>query len=393
VSSWRATREEAHSTRGRARLLSEMLRGETIRGGWRDERVREALDLCLACKGCKGDCPAEVDMATYKAEFLSHYYEGRLRPRSAYAMGLVHLWAPLAEKAPWLANFLTHAPGISRVMKWLAGIDPAKDLPRFAERSFRDSFRSPDGAGRRVILWPDTFNNAFHPQTAQAAAEVLTAAGFRVSLPEERLCCGRALYDHGMLGVARDLLARVLEALRDEIRNGVPVVVLEPSCAAVFRDELVGLFPNDPDARKLSSQTFFFAEFLARHAPAFPPLPSHRRGTAVVQGHCHQTALAAASLDAERTILERLGYDTALLDAGCCGMAGGFGLEREHAAVSAEIARLGLIPALARSPGAVVVADGFSCREQIRQQAGRDAVHVAELVHRVLGMPNARLLD
>jgi len=403
--SWRATREEAHSTRGRARLLFEMLRGEEReprRDGdlWRDEAVRDALDLCLACKGCKGECPAEVDMATYKAEFLSHYYRGRLRPRSSWTMGLVHLWAPLAGRSPGLANFLLHAPGISRVTKWLAGVDPSRDLPRFAKESLRESFRSPDHkiprspkeavAHRRVLLWPDTFTNAFHPNAGQQAADVLAAAGFSVSLPKEGLCCGRALYDHGLLGIARELLARILESLRSEIRAGVPVVALEPSCAAVFKDELPGLFPDDPDARRLASQTFFFAEFLERRAPELlasattSESASARRGTAVIQGHCHQGALAAASLEAERTLLGRLGYDAILLDSGCCGMAGAFGLERRHAGVSREIARLGVLRRLAEHPDALVVADGFSCREQIRQLAGRGAVHVAEVVHQTL---------
>jgi len=304
-------------------------------------------------------------------------------------MGLVHLWTPLAERVPGLANFLLHAPGISRATKWLAGVDPSKDLPRFAGASFRESFRSPDhpiarspdGAGRRVILWPDTFTNAFHPNGAQQAAEVLAAAGFEVSLPEERLCCGRALYDHGMLGLARELLARILDSLRGAIRAGIPVVALEPSCGAVFRDELPGLFPEDPDAGRLASQTYFFAEFLARFAPGFPPGGIRGRQPAVIQGHCHQGALAAASLEAERALLVAVGYDAVLLDSGCCGMAGAFGLEREHAAVSREIARLGLLPRLEASPAALVVADGFSCREQIRQLAGRPARHVAEVVH------------
>jgi Fe-S oxidoreductase len=284
------------------------------------------------------------------------------------------------------------------VTKWLADVDPARDLPRFAKESFRESFRSPDhkiprspeeaGAHRRVLLWPDTFTNAFHPNAGQPAADVLAAAGFSVSLPKERLCCGRALYDHGLLDIARELLARILESLRGEIRAGIPVVALEPSCAAVFKDELPGLFPDDPDARRLADQTFFFAEFLERRAPELlasaSPAESAKRGAAVIQGHCHQGALAAASLEAERTLLERLGYDAILLDSGCCGMAGAFGLERRHADVSREIARLGVLPRLAERPDALVVADGFSCREQIRQLAGRNALHVAEVVHQAL---------
>ena len=394
--SWRATHEEAHSTRGRARLLFEMLRGETITGGWRDETVREALDLCLACKGCKGDCPAEVDMAAYKAEFLHRYYAGRRRPRSAYAMGLIHRWAPLAGAVPGLVNFATHAPGISRAVKWLAGISPGRDVPRFAKRSFRSRFQPPPArttgngkAGRGpVLLWPDTFHNSFHPSIAHAAAEVLAAAGFEVAIPPRRLCCGRPLYDHGMLDLARELLEQVLDGLRAEIREGVPVVVLEPSCGAVFRDELSALFPRDPDALRLASQTFYFAEFLESRAPGWPEASLADRfgapAVALVQGHCHQQALVPASLEAERALLARLGLDARLLDAGCCGMAGAFGFERSHAAVSEAVAEKGILPMLRAAPDALVVADGFSCREQIRQLGRRPALHVAEVVHMAL---------
>jgi FAD/FMN-containing dehydrogenase/Fe-S oxidoreductase len=386
--SWRATGEEAHSTRGRARLLFEMLRGETISGGWRDERVRDALDLCLSCKGCKGECPAGVDMATYKAEFLSHYYEGRLRPRSAYALNLIPLWAPVAAKAPRIANFFTQTPGIAAVAKWAAGISPKRAIPKLARRSFRSLFNSdhpitgspdhPIGAKRRVLLWPDTFSNFFQPRVAVAAATVLAAAGFSVTLPPPGLCCGRPFYDAGLLDLAREFLGRILEGLRDEIRAGTPLVVLEPSCASVFRDELLGLFPGDPDARRLASQTRLFSEFLEAEAPEWNPPRTLSGRSALVQGHCHQQALG--TMDADAALLERTGLSVRVLDAGCCGMAGAFGFEASHHAVSMDIARLALIPALDAAPGALSIADGFSCREQIRQAANRDALHVAEVL-------------
>ncbi|MCA1581100.1 MAG: FAD-binding oxidoreductase [Acidobacteria bacterium] len=381
--SYRATREEKHSTRGRARLLFEMLRGETIRGGWRDEDVREALDLCLSCKGCRGDCPAEVDMATYKAEFLHRYYEGRLRPRSAYALGLIHRWAPIGGAVPGLANFLTQSPLLAPLARRAAGIAPERRIPPFARASFRSTFRegpAPAGSRGQVVLWPDTFNDFFHPEIARAAAEVLAAAGFEVRLPSRRLCCGRPLYDHGMLGTARDLLEDVLEVLRPELRRGLPVVVLEPSCAAVFQDELPNLFPDDPDARRLSSQTALFAGFLERARPGWTP--GRVSGAALIQGHCHQAALSSLAPDA--ALLSRLGLDVRLLDAGCCGMAGAFGFEKRHYEVSVAIARDALLPALAAAPDALVVADGFSCREQVAQLADRPAFHVAEVVHRAL---------
>ena len=220
-------------------------------------------------------------MATYKAEFLHRYYEGRLRPRSAYALGLVHRWAPIGGAVPSLANFLTQTPFISSVSKRIAGIAPHRDIPplcasdlpsapSFARRKPFEGRTARRTAGQSS-LWPDTFNNYFHPETAQSAAEVLTAAGFEVRLPSRRVCCGRPLYDQGMLGLARELLEDVLDVLRDEVRRGLPVVVLEPSCAAVFQDELQNLFPHDPDARRLSSQTFLFAEFLEREMPGWTP--------------------------------------------------------------------------------------------------------------------------
>jgi Fe-S oxidoreductase len=219
--SYRATREEAHSTRGRARLLFEMLRGEPLDGGWKDAHVKDALDLCLACKGCKSECPVNVDMATYKAEFLSHYYEGRLRPRSAYTMGFIHRWARLASHVPRFVNLVAQTPGLSTFVRAVAGISPRRRLQRFADRTFVDWFRSRGRApskarGRRVLLWPDTFNNHFHPDTAIAATEVLEAAGCDVTIPAGTLCCGRPLYDYGFLAEAKRLLRNVIDALRYE---------------------------------------------------------------------------------------------------------------------------------------------------------------------------------
>ncbi|MEO8431211.1 MAG: FAD-binding and (Fe-S)-binding domain-containing protein [Acidobacteriota bacterium] len=389
--SFRATREEAHTTRGRARLLFEMLRGETVAGGWKDERVKEALDLCLSCKACRKDCPVGVDMATYKAEFLSHYYEGRRRPRSAFALNRIHQWAPLAARVPGLANFFTQTPGLAALVKAAAGISPKRRIPRFAGRAARAGFRraaadgseARGGARRPVLLFPDTFTEFFHPQAAEAAVSVLGAAGFAVSLPagRRRLCCGRPLYDAGLLDDARELLAEILDALRPALRAGLPVVVLEPSCASVFQDELLGLFPGDPDAARLARQTRLFAELLETEAPEWSP-PASLSGSALVQGHCHQKALS--SMEAEAALLARTGLSVHVLDAGCCGMAGAFGFESAHRDVSVAIAEHALLPALAGAPDAIVVADGFSCREQVSQLAGRPSFHVAEVVHRAL---------
>jgi len=383
--SYRVTREEKHSTRGRARLLFEMLEGNPLTGGWRDEHVKDALDLCLACKGCKSDCPVHVDMATYKAEFLSHYYDGRLRPRSAYAMGYVHRWARLAALAPALVNAVTHAPGLSAVFKWLGGVAQQRAVPAFAEQTFVDWFRQRRPASDvsefrvphsafRVVLWPDTFNNHFHPQTAIAATEVLEAAGCEVTVPAAPMCCGRPLYDYGFLDEAKQRLRGVMRGLREHLDAGTPIVVLEPSCLAVFRDELVNLFPNDEDAKRLSSQTFLLSEFLRRQRPQFRPRLPER---VMLHGHCHHKAIA--TLGDEEALLREMGAELDSLDSGCCGMAGSFGFEADHYQVSQQVGELVLLPAVRRaSADTLIVADGFSCREQIAQGTERRAVHLAD---------------
>jgi Fe-S oxidoreductase len=378
--SYMVTREEMHSTRGRAHLLFEMLQGGPLTRGWRDEHVREALDLCLACKGCKSDCPVNVDMASYKAEFLAHYYAGRLRPRSAYAMGLVYWWARAAAVAPGVANFVGRAPLLRDVFKLIGGIARCRRIPQFAPESFTRWFRrreragaSPDG--ERVILWPDTFNNHFFPDTARAAVEVLEAAGCRVEIPPRPLCCGRPLYDYGMLDLAKRMLRQILETLRPAIRAGVPVIGLEPSCVSVFRDEMVNLLPHDHDARRLSQQTFSLGEYLERRGWHPPSL----EGRALVHAHCHHTSVL--KFDGERRLLEHLGLDIAIPDAGCCGMAGSFGFEAHHYDVSMAVGERVLLPAVRRaSQDTLIIADGFSCREQIAQATGRHAVHLAEVL-------------
>jgi FAD/FMN-containing dehydrogenase/Fe-S oxidoreductase len=378
--SFRVTREEKHSTRGRAHLLWEMTKGDVIRDRWRDQQVKDSLDLCLACKGCKSDCPVGVDVATYKSEFLSHYYEGRLRPRSAYAFGNIDIWARLASKAPRLINLTTQLPFLRDIAKLVAGIPRQRSIPAFAPQAFRHWFsrrESGNPNGPPVLLWPDTFNNYFLPDTSKAAVEVLESAGYRVLLPKGNLCCGRPLYDWGMLDRAKCLLLKILDALETEIEQGIPIVVLEPSCATVFRDELLNLFPRDERARRLSQQTFLLSEFLEQTAQQFR-LPKLAR-KALVHGHCHHKSVMR--MTDEEAVLRRMGIDFQSPAPGCCGMAGAFGFESDKYELSVSIGELELLPAVRKaSPDCLIIADGFSCREQIAQCTGRHALHLAEVI-------------
>jgi FAD/FMN-containing dehydrogenase/Fe-S oxidoreductase len=378
--SFRVTREEEHSTRGRAHLLWEMTQGDVVRDGWKDERVKESLDLCLACKGCKSDCPVGVDVATYKAEFLEHYYEGRLRPLSKFVFGNIDIFAHLASVVPGFVNIATQLPVVSEISKLLGGVPRQRRIPAFASQTFKSWFarRKGKNLGRTaVVLWPDTFNNYFQPDTAKAAVEVLEAAGFHVLLPEGNLCCGRPLYDIGMLDRAEAHLLKILDTLLPEIEAGIPVVGLEPSCVAVFRDELTNLFPDDVRARALSQQTFLLSEFLERYAKNFQ-LPRIAR-KALVHGHCHHKAIM--KMNAEEAVLTRMGMDFDSPAPGCCGMAGAFGFENDKYEISREIGELELLPAVRdASPETLIIANGFSCREQISQETGRHALHLAEVI-------------
>jgi FAD/FMN-containing dehydrogenase/Fe-S oxidoreductase len=377
--SFRVTREEEHSTRGRAHLLWEMTRRDVIQDGWQSEDVKKSLDLCLACKGCKSDCPVSVDVATYKAEFLSHYYEGKPRPRSAYAFAYIDVWARMASKFPGLVNAITHAPLLRNIAKWAAGMPQRRTIPKLAGQTFLSKFkrRPVKVVGSPVLLWPDTLNNYFHSETAEAAVEVLERAGFSVGVPGKTVCCGRPLYDFGLLDRAKKLLLEILSMLEPEIQAGTPVVVLEPSCASVFRDELINLFPKDERAQKLSKQVYLLSEFLEKKAPDFalPRLPRK----AVVHGHCHHKSVM--KMNDEESVLRKMGVDYEAPAAGCCGMAGSFGFEHEKYDVSVAVGELELLPAVRNAPAdSLIIADGFSCREQIEQCTGRKPLHLAEVI-------------
>ncbi|WP_329519143.1 FAD-binding and (Fe-S)-binding domain-containing protein [Spirillospora sp. NBC_01491] len=387
--SFKVTRDEVHSTRGRARVLAEMLRGETIKDGFRSEEALEALDLCLSCKACANDCPVNVDMATYKAEFLHRHYAGRFRPMAHYSMGWLPLWSRLVASVPGAARTANAVLSVDRVaslVKRAGGIEPRREMIRFASPTLRDWFRKthqgpkPGRAGT-VVLWPDTFTNYHAPETGQAAVEVLEALGYRVLIPPGRVCCGLTWHSTGQLTVTRQVLRRTLDILRPALDAGLPIVGLEPSCTVMLRDEAPELLPDDPYAERLAGSTVTLAELVAAHEGDWPfeklDLP------AIAQVHCHQEA--KGSYDPDLAVLERLGVDPDVIGAGCCGLAGNFGFETGHWEVSQGCAERELYPKVrAADDDELVLADGFSCRTQIAQGTDNRGVHLAEVLRRAL---------
>ncbi|WP_244942553.1 FAD-binding and (Fe-S)-binding domain-containing protein, partial [Streptomyces sioyaensis] len=402
--SYRATGEEQHSTRGRARLLHEMLSGEVITDGWQSPEVRDALDLCLSCKGCRSDCPVGVDMATYKAEFLHHHYEGRLRPAAHYSMGRLPQWLHAAAPLAPALNALARTP-LAALGKRLGGIAPERPIPALATETFthwwwhrRRTTGAPHPAtGRTVVLWPDTFTNHLSPEVGRSAVRVLEAAGLRPLLPptapprtgpaallprrHRPLCCGLTYVSTGQLDQARAVMRRTVDVLGPLLRDGRPLVVLEPSCAAALRTDLPELLPDDPRAARLATSVRTFAQALEELAPDWQP-PRLDRPVAG-QTHCHQHAVLGDAAD--RRLRERAGL-TGSLTGGCCGLAGNFGFERGHYEVSVACAEDQLLPAVREAPeGTEVLADGFSCRTQLEQLSARPGRHLAEVLAEALG--------
>ncbi|MEZ4236158.1 MAG: FAD-linked oxidase C-terminal domain-containing protein [Myxococcota bacterium] len=375
--SYKATRAEEHSTRGRAHLLDEMMRGDPVSQGWRDPAVEGALDLCLSCKGCKTECPMGVDMAKMKAEFLHHRYQGRLRPRDAYTLGLIPVWARLARLAPEAVNAAMAAPGLGSALKWAAGMSPRRQAPRFAPRTFRSWWRSRPvrAGGEPVVLWVDTWTEHFRPEVGIAAVEVLERTGHRVVPVDRPVCCGRPLYEHGMLGTAKRWMGQSCDAvLGMDVPADANVVFLEPSCHATFRDELPDLFPGDRDKLALRSRIRTLGEQLADRDL---PMDLHGRDI-VLHGHCHQRA--GTGIEAEGHVLARLGADVHPLDDGCCGMAGTFGYAPHRVDLSIAIGRdQGFLPAMERAARhTALVVDGFSCGTQLTDQTARRPLHLAQ---------------
>jgi FAD/FMN-containing dehydrogenase/Fe-S oxidoreductase len=388
--SYKAVREEEHSTRGRAHLLQEMLlRDGPITGGWRDRAVEDALGLCLSCKACKTECPMNVDMAKMKAEFVHHRYRGRLRPRAAYAMGLIPVWARLARFAPEVVNGALAAPGLGSALKWAAGMSPRREAPVFAPRTFRSWWRTrpaPPADGDPVVLWVDTWTDHFRPEVGVAAVEVLEATGHRVRPVMEQVCCARPLYEHGMLRMARRWLERSCRAIeRVDAPDDAPVVFLEPSCHSTFRDELLGFWPRDAGKRALRERIRTLAQQLSGR-DLRDRLAGHE---VVVHGHCHQRA--GTGIEAEGQVLAQAGAEVRLLDDGCCGMAGTFGYEPHKVDVSLAIARgQGFLPAMTGAgPQVALMVDGFSCGAQLTDQTARRPLHLAQVLRLGRGAADA----
>jgi Fe-S oxidoreductase len=396
--SFRVTRDERHSTRGRAKLLVEMFQGETTQATWRSKDVREALDLCLSCKGCAVDCPTGVDMASYKAEFLSHHYARRIRPRAMYALGFLPWIARAASRVPWLPNAVLGAPGLGWAVRRLAGITTARPAPLFARRPFRRGAIAAacrDDLEATVVVWPDTFTDAFRPDVADDLVAVLEAIGERIAVPSSWACCGRPLYDAGMLGLARRSLTHLLDVLEPWTSRGIPVVVLEPSCLAAFRDELPALLSDDPRSAVLASLARSPAEHLLASSALEGAIADQRirpRGDAhaaraVVHPHCHGRTIGTPRAD--RELLERLGFRPEILDAGCCGLAGSFGYRAEHEPLSRRIGVEQWLPkvrtAMEVGENAALVVDGFSCVMQLDQLSDLESTALISVVRRSLG--------
>ncbi len=391
--SYRATGEERESTRGRARLLQEMAAGSLADTGWQSREVLGALDLCLSCRACLSDCPTGVDMATLKAEFLHHHYRGRRRPRAHYLLGRLPMWLRLARRLPAGPRFVNAITGFAptrRLGALVGGLAGERRIPELAQRTFvqgyvaRVASASTSGAVSpvprpRVVLWPDTFTNHLAPGVGDAAVRVLEAAGFDVAVPQDDVCCGLTWHTTGQLDGARRVLARTLSARG--LDGEEPVVVLEPSCATMLRRDLVGLLPHDPRARAFASRVTTLAELLDRVGWQ-PPVgePVH----AVVQPHCHQQAVLGDAAD--RRLMAAAGIEADTVLTGCCGMAGNFGAEAGHEAITRAVAELGLLPALrAAADETAILADGFSCRTQVAFLDGRRAQHLAEILAERLG--------
>lgn len=383
--SFRATRDEKYSTRGRARLFFELLKGEVIQDAWQNEQVKDSLDLCLSCKGCKTDCPTNVNIARYKTEFLSRYYSEKRRPIMEAMIGRIGEWLPYATH---FSPVLNYAMGNSLVRKvgTFAGLARHAKFAKIAPKSFRNSdtakriLKNDDArSGTEVLLWVDSFNNGFTPQVLEAGVTVLEALGFTVKLMKRHVCCGRPYYDVGMIEQAKSNLEQILTQLEPVLEEGLPVIVLEPSCLSVFRDEMPGLFPTDQRAKTLEKSIMTLSEFISSRGLQLPVIDEDIR----IHGHCHQKS--CGGMGGEQSVLEKLGGKGQVIAAGCCGVAGAYAYHSKTAPIAKIIGEKEFKPHIDKIPHeAAVVADGFSCRGQIRNVSGREAMHLAEYLAKIL---------
>ncbi len=377
--SYQATREEKDSTRGRAHTLQEMVNGSLITQRWRSPEVHEALDLCLSCKGCGRDCPTGIDMAAYKSRVLHESYRGRLRPRSHYALGWLPRWGRLIGRLRLgrLVNLLATAPGLGRAMKWGAGVDSRRSIPRFARRPASTGLAElQPGPKGPVLVWVDSFSDAFESTSFAAMCQLLVRLGYEPQVLDETACCGLTWITTGQLDGARRQLQPAARVLADYVHRGVPIVGVEPSCTAVWRSDAPELLPEDENVALLNGKILTLAEFLAADADFTPPdLSGH---AIVAQPHCHHASVIGWQADA--ALLAKTGAEVIRV-SGCCGLAGNFGVERGHHEVSVQIFEQNLGPALAEGgTAAIVLADGFSCQTQLRGLADRPAMSLAELL-------------
>lgn len=377
--SYLATRDEKDSTRGRARVLQEMVNGSFV-DGWASPAVHDSLDLCLACKGCASDCPTGVDMAAYKAEVLHQTYRGRRRPVAHYSLGWLPRWSRIASRTPRLVNALMRAPVISKLALSAAGVDKRRSIPLFAKQSFRRAWNNSLASRRQtdqqdrgpVVLFVDTFTDNFSPDAAHAAVHVLQAVGFSVEIIEKSHCCGLTWISTGQLDTAKRLLTRTVSVLAVHAAAGTPIVGLEPSCTAVLRSDAVELLAT-PSAKAVAAATHTLGELLTEVDWIPPDLDGME---VVAQPHCHHHAIMG--WDTDQALLKKANVQLTAV-SGCCGLAGNFGVEKGHYDVSVAVANQHLLPAVRSAPNATVLADGFSCRTQLADLVDTPAVHMAEL--------------
>lgn len=392
--SYQATRDEKDSTRGRSRILQEMVNGSLVTGGWKSPEVHEALDLCLSCKGCARDCPTGIDMASYKSRVIHETYKGRLRPRNHYALGWLPRWGRLITALPGLGslvNVVGKAPVLGRLLRWGAGVDHRRDIPRFANRTAKGQLQAIAGADRKaiegpdgkivpgskgeVLIWVDSFSDCFESNNFASVVKVLVRLGYEPRVLDQVACCGLTWISTGQLDGARREILRAASALAPWVERGVPIVGVEPSCTAVWRGDAFEIAPDSAEVRMLDGKVLTLAEFLkADEDFEAPDLSGH---TIVAQPHCHHASVIGWEADA--ALLKATGADVRRV-GGCCGLAGNFGVEIGHHEVSVKVFEHDLKPAVDAAPDAIVLADGFSCQTQLQSLAGRGSMSLAELL-------------